>query len=138
MKPTLTSGDCVLVNSQNFDSSSIQYSDLVAIQFSQRDYPMVKRVVAIPQDRVWLNNQGLWVNDTLIRATPKHQKKSYGLALHNQLKRYENVVPAMNLIVLGDNPENSRDSMRYGLVSFSQIVGKIVHTDSGCRNNTQH
>jgi len=44
-----------------------------------------------------------------------------------QLERSNWIVPAGFLFILGDNPANSRDSKRLGLISTSQMESKVFH-----------
>jgi signal peptidase I len=78
-------------------------------------------------DSVHIDGEGLWRNQTIIADPDRFRTKSKGLALAVQLERYEYVVPKGHLILLGDNPLGSKDSLRYGLVSVKQVEGKVIN-----------
>ena len=130
MLPTLQPGDQVTINSQSYFDAVPQVNDLVAVRFSSRAHPMVKRVVATANDEVKLDTQGLWRNGKLIPNVDTSFHAGRGKALQNQLKHYQGKVPNGHVILLGDNPKNSRDSFRYGFISIIQIEGKVVEIKS--------
>ncbi len=119
MVPKLMPGDTVLVDN---NPRQVMKDDLVAIRFKHTATPMVKRVVAVEGDRVEIKNNAIFINDKPFRHIDEKRWQS----TVNQLKRYNWLVPKNNLFILGDNPQNSRDSRRLGLISTSQIQGKVV------------
>jgi len=119
MSPELMPGDTVVVDN---DSKQIMKDDLVAIEFKHSKTPIVKRVVAVEGDSVEIKNNTIFVNKKPFRDIDEKRWQSTVI----QLKRYNWIVPKDNLFILGDNPQNSRDSRRLGLISTSQIKGKVV------------
>ena len=120
MSPVLASGDNVVVNTEIDEPA--ERGDLVAIKFKNTATPMVKRVVAVEGDRVEIKNNTIIINEKSFRHIDEKRWQS----TVNQLKRYSWIVPSNNFFVLGDNPQNSRDSRRLGLISTSQLIGKVV------------
>jgi len=117
MTPTLLPGDPVVVT----DVKNLERGNLVAIGFQQAAHPMVKRVIAVAGDRVEIVEGNLRVNDERVR---KIDPGKWVITM-KQLSRYGGRLPAGTLLVLGDNPENSRDSRRFGLVAVHQVAGKV-------------
>lgn len=126
MLPTLKSGDRVTVSVHAYLKEKPQTNDLVAVRFSSRANPMVKRVIAVAGDTVHFDKKGLWCNGQLVPNIDVSLRAGRGKALMNQLKYYKNIIPQGNVILIGDNPRNSRDSFRYGLISEKQLVGKVL------------
>lgn len=82
----------------------------------------IKRIVALPGDRVLIENGRVYVNDNLVEETVKEE----------DIKEAERAADEITLgeeeyFVLGDNANNSEDS-RYetvGNVKKSEIYGKV-------------
>ncbi len=130
MAPSLVAGDKVRLDTT--DNTALQRGELVAVDFSTRERKMLKRIIALPGDRVefidgrlQLNDEWLstawWPDDKRVRA--RHYK-----TLAIQLRNYKHIVPKGSLIVMGDNSDVSYDSGDYGLIAMSQIGGRIITT----------
>lgn len=128
MQPTLNSGDNIQVEQGYYANHPVQRGDLVALKFQSRNRPMVKRVVAVSGDSVEIKNGKFWINNQSPTETAlKNRSISHSKlkVLKIQLKRYGNRIPNGQLIVMGDNTKNSFDSGDYGLVSKSQLSGRV-------------
>ncbi len=129
MLPTLRSGDTVFVDPAYYTEKSFKRNDLVAIQFSSRKRPMVKRIIAVAGDSVTINNGRIHLNDIPLEepylSGPRILSPKAAKLLSLQLSRYSNRVPKANCIMMGDNTKNSFDSGDYGFVSESQVVGMV-------------
>jgi signal peptidase I len=123
MLPTLKPGDKVLVEEGYYKINPVLRGDLVSIKFPSRNHPMVKRVVAVEGDTVEIKEGNLWVNGNALNDGNSPQGKLKVLAM--QLANFNNRIPKGQLIVLGDNERNSFDSGDYGIISKSQLSGRI-------------
>ncbi len=123
MSPALMAGDEVIAEDVQ-DETVLQRGDLIVIEFSHRERPVVKRVAAVAGDKVEFREGALMVNGETVRRIDHEKWKS----TINQIAHYDNMVPINNILVLGDNAENSRDSARLGLISMDQMTGKILKT----------
>jgi len=128
MEPAVHHGDKVCLHR---GMTKFHVGDLVAIRLSNSKPPLLKRVVAVAGDRVEVNDKEIRRNGTVIAMRPQSHKQFS--ALETQLSRYDNIVPANNLIALGDNVDLSFDSSDFGLVDFSQIAGVIDSDNEKCR-----
>lgn len=104
----------------------------------------IKRVVAIPGDRVQLRNKQLYVNGAAVSEPYAEHKTSYTdpyrdnfptdptVPLYPQGREMlaknvvngEVVVPAGRYFVLGDNRDSSLDSRYWGFIEAADIIGK--------------
>lgn len=161
MRPTLLEGDVVFVNRLAYDLklplSDIvlthlgepQRGDIVTFSSPVDGTRLIKRLVAVPGDRVEMQNEVLLINGEAahyeqaealpeqrddgstvdaLRLTEniggvKHRIQLLdGVAARNSFGPL--VVPADNYLVLGDNRDNSADSRYIGFVPRNLLIGQ--------------
>jgi signal peptidase I len=120
MSPALVSGDKVAVSTEI--DPPIKRGELIAIKFKSRSVPIIKRVFAISGDKVEIKNSGIYINGDKVRDIQQSKWKSTA----SQLRHYGWTIPPNNFFILGDNPENSLDSRRLGIISNDQIQGRVI------------
>ena len=97
--------------------------DVVAFWCQELSCVLVKRIVAVPGDKVVIQNGTLYVNDCVSEIYSEQGIFTYAGWLEEPC-----TLQAKEYLMLGDNIELSKDS-RYsevGIVTESQIYGKIV------------
>jgi signal peptidase I len=119
MSPALLPGDRVVVDTD--ERTLLSRGEIVAVAFGN-SVPIVKRIVAVPGDTVEFRENAVWVNGRRARDFDISRWRS----TVRQLERYGATVPDGYYFILGDNPENSRDSGRLGLISFAHLRGKVI------------
>jgi signal peptidase I len=160
MVPALLVGDHLLVNKFVFGATgkwydrllpcrSIRRGDVIVFKYPYEEHPYyVKRVIAIPGDRVHIADQRVYVDglplkepytvhdasaadpymfnfppaDPLVisgEITPE-----WANTLRNDTHDGDLVVPADRYFVLGDNRDHSSDSRYWGFVPREAIVGE--------------
>ncbi len=163
MHPTILEGDVVFVNRLAYDLK-LPLTDRVLVSFgdpqrgdivtftSPRDgVRLIKRIAALPGERVAMRNKQLVVNGEPARylAVPTEAAQA-GLDAPWQAQRYieqvagsehamqwlqgvhgydnfpEQTVPDGQYLMLGDNRDNSADSRYIGLVPRQLLIGKAV------------
>ena len=120
MSPALVPGDKVVVESG--DRLQMGRGELVAIKLRSSPTPLIKRVAAVPGDRIRFEEHSLFVNGQKTRAIDPRAWRS----TIRQLERYGNRVPDGFYLVLGDNHLVSKDSGKLGLISHDQFLGRVV------------
>lgn len=164
MNPTILEGDLIYVNklaySLRFPLTFYQlakWSDPkrgdIVICFSPEDESrLIKRIVAIPGDRIEMRNNVIFLNGQPLTYTEIDSKYSEQLAsklkghsilatenLHGTnhpvmsipsiqaIRNFEPItVPQDNYFVMGDNRDISRDSRYFGFVKRKAIIGKAM------------
>src|SRR5687767_8903502 len=159
MKPTIQEGDRVVVNKLAYDLK-IPFTTIdifkwgdpkrgdIVVLFSPKDGTrLVKRVVAVPGDRVEMRDNQLFVNEQLARQSPitivssdDHGPayvldedllgRTHKIMLSPEMGATRSfgpeVVPYGHYFVLGDNRDNSNDSRYIGFIERRRIVGEAV------------
>ncbi|CBE69308.1 MAG: signal peptidase I [Candidatus Methylomirabilis oxygeniifera] len=127
MLQTLQVGDHILVNKFLYWFTDPQHGDIIVFKYPQdegRDF--IKRVVALPGDKLEIREKQLYINDKpltepyaihLDPATledPGSLRDSFGPI----------VVAPGQLFMMGDNRDYSMDSRFWGLLDMKKIRGK--------------
>jgi signal peptidase I len=126
MTPTLCAGDQVLVD-KRVTGSQLGHGDLVVAIAPDDGKLVVKRVIGLPGDRVAIRDALLFVDGRKV-VEPYVDHKSIDALFYGPV-----VVPADEILVMGDDRARSIDSRDYGTVPFSSVQGRVVlRWWSGC------
>lgn len=158
MKPTIQEGDRVVVNKLAYDLK-VPFTTIgifkwddphrgdIVVLFSPVDgVRLVKRVVAVPGDKVEMRDNQLYVNGKSAKQSPIATVSSDAGSVyvldedldgHNHKVMLTPEIPAVrsfgpvtvppgNYFVLGDNRDNSNDSRFIGFIERRRIVGRAV------------
>ena len=154
MLPTLLDGDKVWVNKLAYDVkipfteisltklSDPRQGDIVIVDSKMAEKRLIKRIVGVPQDTIYMQNNALVINgvaidydilssknnSTIIKEHLPHRAHQARLSqrfLNRNSRSYGPViVPADEYFVLGDNRDNSADSRIYSFIPRGEIIGR--------------
>jgi signal peptidase I len=117
MRPTLEEGDRILLNRLAYRFRDQARGDIVVFHSPiSADEDLVKRIVAVANDKVAISMGTLYVN-----GVP--QDEPYVLEQDFSGEMPEIVVPPGHVFVMGDNRNNSGDSRLFGPITTESIIG---------------
>ncbi|MFZ0746321.1 MAG: signal peptidase I [Terracidiphilus sp.] len=121
MLPRLEDRDRLFINKFVYHIESIHRGDVVVFHYPldpEKSY--IKRVIALPGDRLWINHGRVWLNGKPLRESyvPDKFRDSRSMA--------EMVVPDDSYFMMGDHRSISSDSREFGPVERDLIYGKAV------------
>jgi len=119
MSPTLLPGDQVLVDKVTYRLREPNRGELVVFH-SPVGGLALKRIVALPGDRVGVRDGVLFVNGRRVRE-PYVDHASVDGTFFGPV-----TVPAGRIFVLGDRRANSVDSRDYGAIPDGDVVGRAA------------
>jgi signal peptidase I len=148
MQPNLLIGDHLLVNKLVYSPSAGPWEDallgkrpierghVVVFKFPEdptRDF--IKRVIGLPGETVEIRNKTVLIDGKPLDEAYAHfieqplrpNDPEYGLHVGSLRDDYgPRVVPDDQLLVLGDNRDNSRDSRFWGFLPRDQVKGRAL------------
>lgn len=121
MLPRLEDHDRLFINKFVYHITSIERGDVVVFRYPrdpQKSY--IKRVIALPGDRLRIDHGEVWVNG-------KHLSENYVPDEFRDTRSYsETIIPDDSYFVMGDHRSISSDSREFGAVERDLIYGKAA------------
>jgi signal peptidase I len=124
MYPTLFDNGNYWLNRSAYSKQEPQRIDIVAIKDPEDGVLIVKRIIALPGESVYLNHGRVYVNGQLLNE-PYLPDKMPTYAYEKNESEFL-VIGKDDYFVLGDNRNNSCDSRTFGTVPRQDILGKVV------------
>ena len=121
MLPVLEDQDRLFINKIAYRVGEIHPGDVVVFQYP-RDHTKsyIKRVIALPGDRLRIDHGQVFVND-------KALAENYVPDIYRDMRSYaETTIPDDCYFVMGDHRSISSDSREFGVVERDLIYGKAV------------
>ena len=116
MFPTLSDGNRVFVVPYRGNTTPDRGDIVVLRDMAGTSEMLIKRVVAIAGDKLYIGNGEVIVNDQI----------SYRNSGKSPAEPTTELVPDNNLFVMGDNESHSYDSRTFGPVPMNKVVGKAL------------
>jgi signal peptidase I len=121
MLPRLEDRDRLFINKFVYRISAIDRNDVVVFHYPRDpEKSYIKRVIALPGDRLRIDRGQVWVNGERLSEpyVPDMYRDNRSMA--------EIVVPEGTYFMMGDHRSISSDSREFGPVERSLIYGKAV------------
>jgi signal peptidase I len=125
MEPTLRPGGCYVLDRSYYRAQALCRGDIVVFRKGGETY--IKRIYALPGERVWLLKANDESGDQLLEPTEaaRFRRAHPGSRLPYFQVVFLTVAPG-HCYVLGDNSVNSIDSRQFGSVPISSILGRVM------------
>jgi signal peptidase I len=121
MLPRLEDRDRLFINKFVYHISAIERDDIVVFRYPRDlEKSYIKRVIALPGDRIRIIRGQVWVNDKPLREdyVPEEYRDTRSMA--------EMTIPKGHYFMMGDHRSISSDSREFGPVARDLIYGKAV------------
>jgi signal peptidase I len=121
MLPRLEDRDRLFINKFVYHFEAIERGDIVVFHYPRDpEKSYIKRVIALPGDRIRIDHGQVWLNDRPLSETyvPEEYRDTRSMP--------EMVVPDDSYFMMGDHRSISSDSREFGPVERSLIYGKAV------------
>lgn len=116
MEPTLQIGDRILMNG----TGAYDRFDVIAFTLATSDEPYIKRIVGLGGDKIEIRSGILYING----------EEQYSRFIRGNTINWHDVaveVPYDELFVLGDNRNESEDSLNFGPIKQAQVIGVLQY-----------
>lgn len=124
MFPTFKDGEYVLTDKVTYRTRRPTYGDVIVFKAPiNENFDFIKRVIAVPGDRVMIAGGKVLVNGNPLPETylPPEYTTVAGQFLQQGV---EYVVPEGSVFAMGDNRDHSSDSRDWGPVPDQNIIGR--------------
>lgn len=121
MLPRLEDRDRLFINKFVYHITAIERGDVVVFHYPRDpEKSYIKRVIAVPGDRLWIDHGTVWLNgkEQIEMYVPDEFRDSRSMP--------EIVVPEGSYFMMGDHRSISSDSREFGPVERGLIYGKAV------------
>ncbi len=125
MVPTLENSGHYWLNRLAYLRHEPQRLDIVALKDPRDQTLVVKRVIALPGESVYLHLGKVYLNGKLL-PEPYLMTKTYTFAYERKSGEEFFAVGKDQYFVMGDNRNNSTDSRTFGTVPRQNILGKVI------------
>ena len=135
LSPLIRPGEEVTILRGYYGDHPVQRGDIVLVNYSGNEAPLIKIVKGLPQDsfalqkcdngagwHILINNKIL--NNSENKAYVNYDKRHKMLSLY--IKDFNGVIPENAYLVLGNVPAGTLDSTRFGLIDKSAIIAKVM------------
>lgn len=128
MEPNFYTGERLIVNKLIYKFSNPERGEVLVFR-ATKDKDYIKRVIALPGEKVRVEGDKVFVNGQLLDEPYLKQALDEAVKQgkpYNTRNYPEQTVPEGSIFVMGDNRSNSSDSRdsSVGFVRYEQIVGR--------------
>jgi signal peptidase I len=117
MEPNLHPNQRLIVDKLSYRLHPPQRDDIVVVDLPDMDEMLVKRIIALPGEKVEVRGGAVFVNGAPISESYAHDLTPYDMA--------PLTLGPLAYFVMGDNRGNSNDSRSFGPITRDEIVGRV-------------
>ena len=118
-------GEYLLTDKISYQFNPPQHGDVVVFKAPRNeDYDYIKRIIAIPGEKVMIKDKQVYINNQLIDESGYLEPSTFTKAGTYAQEGLVIGISTEEYFVLGDNRNNSSDSREWGLVPLENIIGK--------------
>lgn len=124
MYPTFNNGEYILTNIISLKFENPKFGDVIVFEAPkdpEKDF--IKRIIGVPQDRVYINNGRVYRNGALLNESAYLKPDVFTGPEAFLSENQEVTVPKNHYFVLGDNRPHSADSREFGFIPLEDIIG---------------
>ncbi|MHA2054318.1 MAG: signal peptidase I [Candidatus Hodarchaeales archaeon] len=119
MSPFLLDGQYVSLDTDKKILQSIPRGAIIAFNNPEISTKvLIKRIIGLPGESIEVENRQLMINGSLL-------KENYLTNLPNYIGEVSVKLDSEEFFVLGDNPQDSMDSRKFGAIHISDILGVV-------------
>ncbi len=128
METTLSTDDYVIASKIDYRLHSPQRGDIVILHTSFGEKDLIKRVIALPGERLLVKNAHVYINGKLLDEPYASRGDPWTVNTNwpNAGSTTGALIPPNEYFVMGDNRSNSSDSRIFGPVTRDEIEAKAV------------
>jgi signal peptidase I len=115
MEPTIDSGDLIFINRLGYRFREPRRGDIVAVRLAGRSVVYVKRLLALPGDRISIDGGNLFVNGSMYTEPYARKRDDWVLP--------EVTLGSDDYFVLGDNRSMRMENHEMGTVPSARLIG---------------
>ncbi len=126
MEPTFHDGEYILTDKISYRLGLPKRGDVVVFRSPKNaDIDFIKRIIALPQERVKIASGKVYVNGEKYNETAYLDPSVYTGPESYLSENKEITVPENYYFVMGDNRMQSSDSRDFGPVVPTEFIGKV-------------
>lgn len=125
MHPTLKNQEQIIAEKLSIRFRPLERGEIVVFKHPTiKDRLLIKRVIALPDDTMFLSKGDIYVNGTLLK---EHYLANGNYTLgKNEIREEEEYVVTKGYVLMGDNRLESSDSREFGPIALENIVGRAL------------
>jgi len=118
MEPTIESGDLMFINRMTYRFREPRRGDIVAVRMAGRSIVYVKRLVALPNERLRIDAGAVSVNDSFVNEPYARKRDDWWLD--------EVMLGPDDYFVVGDNRSMPMALHEMGTVPRARLIGPLA------------
>lgn len=125
MVPNFHEGDLIITNKFWSNLVGFKRGDIIVLREPQNlEQTAIKRIIGLPLEKIKIDNGDIYINGEIL-FEPYLFKSAQSLGGRFLSGGKEEIIPAGQYFVMGDNRGESFDSRQWGSISKDLIIGQV-------------